>query len=164
MNTTSDTVAPPYTTPGTTVNPPGSHDYLFLVGFFCTVILLITITYASCSCFKASRSPPPPSITHDDGYNDRFSRGLDDDVIVTFPTFVYSETRILDHKFDNSTYDKGGSGCSICLEDYKPADVVRLFPDCGHLFHVTCIDTWLKGHATCPVCRNFAGIDLKELT
>ncbi|MFS7957430.1 putative transcription factor C2H2 family [Helianthus anomalus] len=115
-------------------------------------------------CFKASRSPPPPTITNDDGYNDRFSPGLDDDVIVTFPTFVYSETRILDHKFDTTTYDKGGSGCCICLEDYTTVDVVRLFPDCGHLFYVTCIDTWLKGHATCPMCRNFAGINLKELT
>ncbi|KAK9078691.1 hypothetical protein SSX86_002748 [Deinandra increscens subsp. villosa] len=156
MNGTTDAVAPPYTTPSPIGDPPGSHDYFFVVGFFCTVLFLLTITYAVCIC-KNSRSQLPLSTTtvYDDGYDEnlvRFSRGVDDDVLVTFPTFVYSE-RTTQNKFDSA----GGSGCSICLEDYKAADEVRLFPECGHLFHVTCIDTWLKAHPTCPVCRNLAG-------
>ncbi|KAK1421175.1 hypothetical protein QVD17_23320 [Tagetes erecta] len=156
-NITIATASPPYATLSPIRNPAGSHDYLFVVGFFCTVLLLFTIVYASYSC-KHSRSP-----THATAYNNesddnlvRFSRGLDDDVLVTIPTFVYSETRMA-QKVETAT-DADDSGCSICLEDYKPDDVVRLFPECGHLFHVTCIDTWLKANPTCPVCRNFAGI------
>lgn len=157
MNITTDTVPPPYATLSPISNPPGSHDYLFVVGFFCTVLFLFTIVYVSYGC-KHSRTSPP-ATAYDNGSDDnlmRFSRGLDDDVIVTIPTFAYSETRMA-KKVETAT-DADDSGCSICLEDYKADDAVRLFPECGHLFHVKCIDTWLKANPTCPVCRNFAGI------
>ncbi|KAD7479865.1 hypothetical protein E3N88_03001 [Mikania micrantha] len=166
--TTTDTEAPPDTAIPVIQNPPGSHDYLFVVGFFLTTILLFTITYVSYICRRSrsrSRSPPPPSDTADVEASDRhlirFTGGLDDDVLVTFPTSVYSETT-MPHKFGTGTGTVvNGSGCSICLSDYMPADVVRVLPECGHLFHVGCVDTWLKAHATCPVCRNspFAGVD-----
>ncbi|KAJ0771329.1 putative transcription factor C2H2 family [Helianthus annuus] len=141
-------VVPPHTTPGPAGNPSGNHDYLFVVGFVCTFLLLITITYVSCRR-KNSRSLPPPSTTASNNDIIRFTRGLDDHVIVTFPTFVYSETTTTpDHKIIE---DENGSNCSICLEDYKPLDVVRLFPECSHVYHVSCIDTWLKTHPTCPM-------------
>ncbi|KAI3520325.1 hypothetical protein L1887_09673 [Cichorium endivia] len=139
--------------------PAGSGDYIFMVGFVLLVLLLLAFTYAFHNC-RRSRSAAPPSISFvntssDDAYNEhhiRFSPGLDDDVLVTFPSFVYSEAA-MPHKGD-TTADTSGSGCSICLADYKPTDVVRLLPECGHFFHVKCIDTWLKAHPTCPVCRN----------
>lgn len=49
------------------------------------------------------------------------------------------------------------STCSICLDDIEmlqpetQADVKSLA--CGHKFHKECIDRWLAGHTTCPVCR-----------
>ncbi|EYU19848.1 hypothetical protein MIMGU_mgv1a024718mg [Erythranthe guttata] len=46
------------------------------------------------------------------------------------------------------------SACSICLADYGEADLIRLLPSCGHLFHLKCIDPWLILHPTCPVCRS----------
>ncbi|KAL7612489.1 hypothetical protein Lser_V15G08308 [Lactuca serriola] len=164
MSTTVDDVAPPHSG-----KPPGGDAYIFVVAFFCIILLLITITYASNIC-KRPRSPPPPIISFgatsttfdvaDSHHLISFSRGLDDDVLVTFPTFLYSEVTI-PHKgatdsCDTAT-DASTSGCSICLADYKSKDVVRLLPECGHLFHVKCIDTWLKAHPTCPMCR-------KELT
>ncbi|CAL5209013.1 unnamed protein product [Lathyrus oleraceus] len=51
----------------------------------------------------------------------------------------------------------GGSStsscCSICLGDYKETDLLRLLPNCGHLYHAACIDPWLRLHSNCPICR-----------
>nr|XP_043633633.1 putative RING-H2 finger protein ATL71 [Erigeron canadensis] len=77
----------------------------------------------------------------------------DDDVLIgMLQTYVYSELLIMKqlHRRDASSCC---SGCTICLADYEPADVIHLLPECGHFFHAKCIDTWLKVHPTCPVCR-----------
>ncbi|KAG5449274.1 E3 ubiquitin-protein ligase rnf126 [Clonorchis sinensis] len=42
--------------------------------------------------------------------------------------------------------------CSICFEDYQVSEEVMQLP-CQHVYHTTCVTTWLKQHATCPVCR-----------
>ncbi|KAK9667825.1 hypothetical protein RND81_13G013200 [Saponaria officinalis] len=43
--------------------------------------------------------------------------------------------------------------CLICLGEFFENDYLRLLPKCSHAFHVNCIDTWLKTHSTCPLCR-----------
>ncbi|XP_052171039.1 RING-H2 finger protein ATL8-like [Diospyros lotus] len=43
--------------------------------------------------------------------------------------------------------------CTICLGEYQEKEVLRIMPKCGHNFHLSCIDVWLKKHSTCPVCR-----------
>jgi len=40
----------------------------------------------------------------------------------------------------------------VCLADYEAGDEVRMLP-CMHKFHVTCVDPWLQGNRTCPVCK-----------
>ncbi|XP_032596863.1 protein goliath isoform X2 [Drosophila grimshawi] len=42
--------------------------------------------------------------------------------------------------------------CAICIESYKPADIIRILP-CKHEFHKNCIDPWLIEHRTCPMCK-----------
>lgn len=73
--------------------------------------------------------------------------GLDQATLDLYPKFEYSE----EEKKKNGGEHQ--SGCSICLGDYKDSDLLRMLPDCGHTFHVTCIDAWMKLHATCPMCR-----------
>ncbi|KAK7397840.1 hypothetical protein QQX98_012788 [Neonectria punicea] len=44
-------------------------------------------------------------------------------------------------------------GCSICTEDFKVGEDVRVLP-CKHQFHPACIDPWLVNvSGTCPLCR-----------
>ncbi|KAL1540796.1 RING-type E3 ubiquitin transferase [Salvia divinorum] len=46
-----------------------------------------------------------------------------------------------------------GNDCAVCLNDFRDGEAVRLLPKCSHAFHVGCIDTWLRSHKSCPVCR-----------
>ncbi|CAN6335898.1 unnamed protein product [Urochloa humidicola] len=47
----------------------------------------------------------------------------------------------------------GWAQCVICLGLVQVGEVVRRMPACKHLFHVECIDMWLRSHSTCPICR-----------
>lgn len=42
--------------------------------------------------------------------------------------------------------------CSICLDKFNPNVQVRRLP-CLHVFHIKCIDKWLKRNKKCPICR-----------
>ncbi|XP_063314414.1 E3 ubiquitin-protein ligase RNF149 isoform X3 [Pelobates fuscus] len=48
--------------------------------------------------------------------------------------------------------DIDAENCAVCIENYKPKDVVRILP-CNHIFHRLCIDPWLLEHRTCPMCK-----------
>lgn len=46
-----------------------------------------------------------------------------------------------------------GTECSVCLSEFEEDESVRLLPKCDHAFHLHCIDTWLRSHKNCPLCR-----------
>ncbi|KAM7527652.1 hypothetical protein LguiB_031062 [Lonicera macranthoides] len=88
------------------------------------------------------------------------SKGLDSSLIASLPLFMF--------KKDN--YKPGSeTECVICLSVFEEEEVGRKLPNCGHVFHVECIDMWLHSHSTCPVCRDpvvyeddkFKGDDLR---
>ncbi|KAL3372735.1 hypothetical protein AABB24_004998 [Solanum stoloniferum] len=55
---------------------------------------------------------------------------------------------------DNNVDDTGERvSCSVCLQDFQLAETVRCLPQCHHMFHLPCIDTWLLRHGSCPLCR-----------
>ncbi|KAL3517091.1 hypothetical protein ACH5RR_023993 [Cinchona calisaya] len=70
--------------------------------------------------------------------------GLEPTIVAAIPTMKFS------HEAFSSTED---TQCTICLGDYEDKDVLRIMPKCGHSFHLSCIDVWLRKQATCPVCR-----------
>ncbi|EFH45465.1 hypothetical protein ARALYDRAFT_328381 [Arabidopsis lyrata subsp. lyrata] len=46
-----------------------------------------------------------------------------------------------------------GTDCSVCLSEFEEEETLRLLPKCKHAFHLSCIDTWLRSHTNCPLCR-----------
>lgn len=121
------------------------------------LLLITTITLASYFCARNLRTsassvfasnrmrrqprPPPP-----DPEQIVVDVGLDEATITGYPKLLYSEAKL-------KKTDSTASCCSVCLGDYKGTDMLRVLPDCGHLFHQKCIDPWLRLHPTCPVCR-----------
>jgi len=43
--------------------------------------------------------------------------------------------------------------CTICQDEYQDGQIIRRLNNCTHLYHKSCIDTWLTDHRTCPQCR-----------
>ncbi|XP_058086700.1 RING-H2 finger protein ATL70-like [Magnolia sinica] len=115
------------------------------------LFLITTLTIASYFCTRACSSPPRQSrdlygTTHHQLSVSDNEVGLDEAILMSYPTLLYSQAKI--HNKDITS-----SCCSICLADYKDTDMLRLLPDCNHIFHVKCVDAWLRLHPTCPVCR-----------
>ncbi|OIS95938.1 PREDICTED: RING-H2 finger protein ATL52-like [Nicotiana attenuata] len=69
--------------------------------------------------------------------------GLSQEIIDSITVFKY--------KKDESLIE--GSDCSVCLTEFEEDESLRLLPKCSHAFHIPCIDTWLRSHKNCPLCR-----------
>ncbi|XP_050228821.1 RING-H2 finger protein ATL70-like [Mercurialis annua] len=119
------------------------------------LLLITTITLASYFCTRTHNNQQqfPRRRNRSDGQDQPLPDdhivldiGLDESTLKSYPKLLYSEAKL------NKT-DTTGSCCSICLADYKNSDMLRLLPDCEHLFHLKCVDPWLRSHPTCPICR-----------
>jgi hypothetical protein len=69
--------------------------------------------------------------------------GLQQSVIDSITVFKF--------KKDEGLID--GTECSVCLSEFQEDESLRLLPKCSHAFHIPCIDTWLRSHKNCPLCR-----------
>ncbi|ESQ27486.1 hypothetical protein EUTSA_v10019183mg [Eutrema salsugineum] len=79
--------------------------------------------------------PPPVAAAN---------KGLKKKVLRSLPKLTYSPDSTPAEKF---------AECAICLTEFAAGDELRVLPQCGHGFHVSCIDTWLGSHSSCPSCR-----------
>ncbi|KAK1297366.1 RING-H2 finger protein ATL5 [Acorus calamus] len=83
------------------------------------------------------RSSPDTDVEHS-------TESLEPVVVAAFPTVKYSS---------RSFGSPADAQCSICLDEYEEKELVRVLPECGHYFHLPCIDVWLQKQSTCPICR-----------
>ncbi|GMN67814.1 hypothetical protein TIFTF001_036886 [Ficus carica] len=99
------------------------------------------------------------AITDEDAKVDA-EKGLNEATLKGFPKLVYSKAAN-SNKVGNGGSNYSGTtalmSCSVCLVDYDESDVLRMLPDCGHVFHLKCVDSWLRLHPTCPLCRKLPG-------
>ncbi|AED98155.1 NEP1-interacting protein-like 1 [Arabidopsis thaliana] len=78
---------------------------------------------------------------HTDIFDTAISKGLTGDSLNRIP-----KVRITDTSPEIVS-------CSVCLQDFQVGETVRSLPHCHHMFHLPCIDKWLRRHASCPLCR-----------
>jgi hypothetical protein len=44
--------------------------------------------------------------------------------------------------------------CAICISSCNEGDILKILPNCHHIFHIDCISQWLTEHSNlCPLCR-----------
>ncbi|KAF3778029.1 RING-H2 finger protein [Nymphaea thermarum] len=128
----------------------GSELTTFFLLFFLILIALILVLFlrlcrstaimaARSSTARAghvlvvrSETPQPPPA------------GIRKEVINCLPVFQFASF---------PAGSSAGSECAVCLAGFEGADMLRVLPKCRHAFHMDCVDKWLEGHESCPVCR-----------
>ncbi|XP_045824576.1 RING-H2 finger protein ATL54-like [Trifolium pratense] len=97
------------------------------------------------------------TISNDDGDDDDDERFM----VIDHPIWLIRTIGLQQSTIDSITvlkYRKNeglfdGTECSVCLGEFQEEESLKLLPKCSHAFHVPCIDTWLRSHKNCPLCR-----------
>ncbi|KAJ7014386.1 E3 ubiquitin-protein ligase [Populus alba x Populus x berolinensis] len=91
------------------------------------------------------------------GYNMNMGsaeRGASDDQISSLPSWRYkaadTNSEFRNNADCNSTIASEDLECCICLAKYKDKEEVRKLP-CSHMFHLKCVDQWLRIISCCPL-------------
>jgi E3 ubiquitin-protein ligase ATL41 len=86
-------------------------------------------------------------------------RGLDASALAALPVTEYRRraAEVVDFGSNSSsstsTAAAAAAECAVCLSELDDGEKVRALPSCAHVFHVECVDAWLRSRTTCPVCR-----------
>ncbi|VFQ88072.1 unnamed protein product [Cuscuta campestris] len=101
------------------------------------------------------REPPPPQGSREDFLDGDRAPPVDHPVwyirTVGLPASVIESITVFRYKRGEGLTE--WSDCSVCLTEFQEGEILRLLPKCSHAFHVSCIDTWLRSHKNCPMCR-----------
>ncbi|CAN6817927.1 unnamed protein product [Brassica oleracea] len=119
-----------------------------LIGILASAFILVTYyTLTSKYCRRSSGATISSSAVVTDTWQRSNGAsnpiGLDETLIKSITVYKY-------RKGDGFVES---SDCSVCLSEFQEEESLRLLPKCRHAFHVACIDTWLKSHSNCPLCR-----------
>ncbi|KZV40839.1 hypothetical protein F511_29191 [Dorcoceras hygrometricum] len=129
-----------------TAKPVNSDMVLILATLLCAVICVLgLVTVSRCAWIRricCRTLVAPPSVSHPPR---AANRGLKKKVLKSLPKLTYGE--------ENEYAGKLADDCAICLAEFATGEEIRVLPQCGHGFHVGCIDMWLESHSSCPSCR-----------
>ncbi|XP_051193234.1 E3 ubiquitin-protein ligase Os04g0590900 [Lolium perenne] len=140
--------------------PTFSPLVIAIIGVLASAFLLVsyyTIVSKYCGTFSSLRNRVFGSRAGGggDGHGHGDSRGQQEPWDAA-PSDGMDETLI--NKITVCKYRRGdgfvdSTDCSVCLGEFRDGESLRLLPKCSHAFHLPCIDTWLKSHSNCPLCR-----------
>ena len=85
--------------------------------------------------------------TYGNWYNGRQRVTLSQQIYIKKNTINLLTLRMIS-KIDISKTQKA---CPICIGSQKNKVIRKL--NCGHDFHIECIDRWFENRNTCPICR-----------
>ncbi|KAK3034196.1 hypothetical protein RJ639_034336 [Escallonia herrerae] len=118
-----------------------SDFVVILAALLCALICVVgLIAVARCAWLRRGGSPASGGSP---GGQPSANRGLKKKILQSLPKFAYNA----------ASAGKFTPECAICLTEYAGGDEIRVMPQCGHGFHVECIDMWLGSHSSCPSCR-----------
>ncbi|XP_027347544.1 RING-H2 finger protein ATL8-like [Abrus precatorius] len=120
-----------------------SDFVVILAALLCALVCVVgLIAIARCAWLRrgpaAAGTSPAMALAN---------KGLKKKVLNSLPKFTYVD------EGSRSKLPVVSSECAICLTEFAAGDEVRVLPQCGHGFHVACIDTWLASNSSCPSCR-----------
>jgi len=72
-------------------------------------------------------------------------KGLTKDLIEKLPHYLVTK-KTMEEFTDRER-------CVVCMCEFDVGETLRILP-CAHEFHSPCVDKWLEGNATCPICRS----------
>ncbi|XP_022976334.1 RING-H2 finger protein ATL8-like [Cucurbita maxima] len=127
---------------------PQTYDsdfVIILAALLCALICVLgLVAVARCAWLRhlagnvsggaSTRPPPPPPPASNKGLKKKILRSL--------PKYNFT-----------AEFSAQFSDCAICLAEFAIGDEIRVLPQCGHGFHVSCIDMWFRSHSSCPSCR-----------
>ncbi|XP_058110988.1 RING-H2 finger protein ATL32-like [Magnolia sinica] len=156
---------------GPSPSPPGLQGntwnpiVISLVAVVCAIFLFLSyynILRRQCPLFGPHSMDGPRhrllnEAIFDDPSSQFQSRALDSAIINALPTIQFK-------KVDAGKVGPTDTDCAVCLGEFEDGERLRSLPNCGHIFHISCIDTWFRTHSSCPLCRsnvviNFNGQD-----
>ncbi|CAK8566741.1 unnamed protein product [Lathyrus sativus] len=117
-----------------------SDFVVILAALLCALISVVGLT-AIARCAWLRRGP----VTGASPATAVANKGLKKKVLNSLPKFTYLD--------DTPVKWIVSSECAICLSEFTAGEEVKVLPQCGHGFHVACVDTWLGSHSSCPSCR-----------
>ncbi|OAY61012.1 RING-H2 finger protein ATL8 [Manihot esculenta] len=125
-----------------------SDFVVILAALLCALICAVgLISVARCAWLRRSRGSVSrsPSQAPD-------NKGLKKKILQSLPKFIYGDVSA------TGSCKFASTECAICLGEFGEKDEIRILPQCGHGFHVGCIDTWLGSQSSCPSCRQILGM------
>ncbi|KAF8103218.1 hypothetical protein N665_0188s0167 [Sinapis alba] len=127
------------------VSPTLNSDLIVIIAaLLCALICVLGLLAVSrCTCLRRIATTSNSGQTHQPPVA-AANKGLKKKVLRSLPKLTYS--------LDSPPAEKL-TDCAICLTEFAAGDEIRVLPQCGHGFHVLCIDTWLGSHSSCPSCR-----------
>lgn len=152
---------PDYSFPPPPPPPPSNQisSYLIILASLFTVIFVLVGFYVikiKCCTDWRGRRPSGSGTSLSDDSQEFVHENQVDHPIWLITTVGLHQSII--NSITVCKYRKGeglieGTECSVCLNEFLEDETLRLLPKCNHAFHIRCIDTWLRSHVNCPLCR-----------